>query len=141
MWLRAEIWIWSVQHQHPPADWCLQDLCYTAQIPLAPGPSAAQRGGAVDPGDPLDPTGIRSRQQTKSRCVVVVEVGDGAQPLSKSGGRIDAQTENRPGHVESVARQPASGAVDQRIGDRKLELETKIGSRADCQNRPSCIEE
>src|SRR5258706_2823311 len=135
------MWIGPVQDEHSLAYWNLKDLCYPAQIFLAPRPTAPKWCRPIDPDNPLDSARIGAGQEAKGRRVVVVEIRDRAEPLAKRQRRIHAHAEYRPRHIESAAGQRSTGAVHECVRNRKLQLNAEVGGRPNRENRPAAIQE
>src|SRR6476646_7409939 len=101
MWLRAEIRVWTIQNQHSLTDGNLENLCYPAQIFLAPRPPASERRGPIDPRYSLDTPRFGTRQKSEARRVVVVEIGHRPEALSESSRRVHANAQDRAGNIDA----------------------------------------
>src|SRR3954468_17153895 len=99
MWLRSEIGIRSVKHQCPLSHWSLQNLCYPAEILLAPRPAAAQRTRVVDPDYALDTPRLGLRQHPEGSRVGEIEIRDRPHSRRRPRRRIAPHGEDRPGDV------------------------------------------
>src|SRR3954470_10764087 len=141
MWLRSEIGIRSVKHQCPLSHWSLQNLCYPAEILLAPRPAATQRTRVVDPDYAFDTARLGRGQQPEGRRIVEIEISGRPHSLCQRRRRIDPHGEDRPGDVEPGTRQGPTGTVHQSVGYRKLQVGPDLRRRANGQNGPAGVEE